>query len=159
MATGYSFRIALCAPTLLLTAGMAHAGEASRVAERGGFLLGHAYRCEVTVERLDRSAHLVRQLVAALSIDSGETEVAEEKFLDEVLASALAKELGDLLPSCTAIRREFALLEQHQRLVFIPRERAMPNETSSPKPQPENRLARSSRSRQPAKTPTRRVEP
>jgi hypothetical protein len=39
---------------------------------------------------------------------------------------ALAKGIDDPLPSCNAIRPELALLEQHQRLVFIPAD--MPNE-------------------------------
>ena len=149
MASHSRFRFACCAFAVLLAAGAAHAGEASRVAERGGFLVGHAYRCAIPAEHLDPAAQLVGQLVAALSIDSDEREAADEKFLDEVLVSALAKEIGDPLPSCNAIRRELALLEQHQRLVFIPGERPMPNEPSPNKPRPQTRLTKSGSARKP----------
>jgi hypothetical protein len=144
------FRLVCSAIAVLLAVGVAHAGEASRVAERGGFLVGHAYRCGVAAERLDPTAQLVGQLVAALSIDSEEQEAADEKFIGEVLLTALAKEIGDPLPSCNAIRRELAFLEQHRRLVFIPGEKAMSNEPSSTKPQPQSRLTRSGGARKPA---------
>jgi len=150
MASHSRFRFACCAFAVLLAAGAAHAGEASRVAERGGFLVGHAYRCAIPAEHLDPAAQLIGQLVAALSIDSDEREAADEKFLDEVLVSALAKEIGDPLPSCSAIRRELALLEQHQRFVFIPGERPMPNEPSPNKPRPQTRLTKSCSARKPA---------
>jgi hypothetical protein len=149
MASHSRFRFACCAFAVLLAAGAAHAGEASRVAERGGFLVGHAYRCGISAEHLDPAAQLVGQLVAALSIDSDEREVAVEKFLGEVLVSVLASEIGDPLPSCNAIRRELALLEQHQRLVFIPGERPLPNETSPKKPRPQTRLTKSGSARKP----------
>jgi hypothetical protein len=48
-----------------IAAGAAHASEASRVAERGGFLVGHAYRCGMAAERLDPTAQLVGHFVAA----------------------------------------------------------------------------------------------
>src|SRR5512142_628492 len=99
MMTHFPFRLGCCATALLLAAGAAHAGEASRVAERGGFLVGHAYRCGVAAERLDPSTQLVGQLVAALSGDGDEREAADEKFLGAVLVSVLAKDIGDPLPS------------------------------------------------------------
>ena len=130
-----AFRFGWCATAVLLAVGAAHAGEASRVAERGGFLVGHAYRCGVAAERLDPTAQLIGQLAASLSIDGDDREAADGEFFGEVLVTALAEEIGGPLPSCNAIRREFALLEQHQRLVFIPGGRAMPNELQKTKPQ------------------------
>ena len=153
------FRFACCATAVLLASGAAHAGEASRVAERGGFLLGHAYRCGIAAERLEPSTQLVGQLVAALSVDSDEREAADEKFLGPVLVSVLAKDIGDPLPSCNAIRRELALLEQHQRFLFIPGERAMPNEPSKTKPQRQSRLTKSSRAQKPASVQAEGLSP
>jgi hypothetical protein len=150
MTAHFPFRFACCAIAFLLAAGAAHASEASRVAERGGFLVGHAYRSGMAAERLDPTAQLVGQLVAALSIDSEEREAADERFLDAVLVSAIAREIGDPLPSCNAIRRELTLLKQHQRLVFVPGERAMPDKPSSTKPQPQSRLTKSDGARKPA---------
>jgi hypothetical protein len=150
MIASSSIRLACCATVMSIAAGAAHASEASRAAERGGFLVGHAYRCGVAAERLDRTAQLVGHLVAALSIDNDEREAADQKFLDAVLVSALAREIGDPLPSCNAIRRELTLLEQHQRVVSIPGERAMRNESSSTQPQPQSRLTKSAGARKPA---------
>lgn len=149
--THLRFHLGCCAIAVLLAAGTSHAGEASRVAERGGFLVGHAYRCGVAAERLDPTAELVGQLVAALSIDRNELEAADEQFLSEVLVSALASEIGDPLPSCNVIRRQLALLEKHQGVVFIPGERAMPNDPSPTKPRPQTRLTKSDAARKPAR--------
>jgi hypothetical protein len=146
------FTIACCAAALFLATGAASAGEASRVAERGGFLLGHSYRCGVAPDRLQPAARMVEQLIAALSLDSAEEASADQKFIDEVLASGLAQALGVPLPSCAAIRRDFALFEQHRRLVSIPGEAAMSDETSSPKPGPQNRPVNPARSKKPAST-------
>ena len=60
------WRIVSVAAALVLAAASAQAGEASAVAERGGFLLGHAYRCGVEDQRLEAPARLVHDLIAAL---------------------------------------------------------------------------------------------
>lgn len=141
------FGASCCAAALLIGAGVAAASEASRVAERGGFLLGHAYRCGIEPERLQPAARLVEQLIAALSVDGEAMAAADQTFVDQVLASALAKQLSEPLPSCAAIRRGLALLEQHQRVVSIPGEKQMSDNVSSPKPNPQNRSVKPVRSK------------
>jgi hypothetical protein len=146
-------KLACCAVALLLTTNAASASEASHVAERGGFLLGHAYRCGIASERRQPAARMMEQLIAALSLDGDEKIAADQKFIDQVLAGALPEASGDPLPSCAAIRRDLALFEQHQRLVSNKGEAAMSGETRSPKPEPQNRSVKPVRSKKPSTQP------
>jgi hypothetical protein len=141
-----------CAAVLTLAANVACAGEASQIAERGGFLLGHAYRCGVAAERLEPSTRLVGDLIAALSIDGEEKAAADQRFADDLLASALANALGDPVPTCALIRRDLARFERHQRPVSVQGEAAMSGEDSSPKPEPQGRSVKPVRSKKPAST-------
>ena len=152
-------RLAGCAAALLLAASPTLAGEASQLAERGGFLLGHAYRCGVASDRLQPAARMVQQLIAALSLDSDEETAADQKFIDEVLASGLAEAPGVPLPSCGAIRRDFALFEQHQRLVSLPGEAAMSDENPLPKPKSQNHSVKPVRSKKPTSTQPEGLSP
>jgi hypothetical protein len=108
------WRIVSVAAALVLAAANAQAGEASAVAERGGFLLGHAYRCGVEDQRLEAPARLVHDLIAALSASVEETAAADQAFADRVLASVFAAVLRDPAPSCSLVRRELAQFERHQ---------------------------------------------
>src|SRR5690242_11720756 len=58
--------VACAAAVTLAAVSTACAGEASQIAARGGFLLGHAYRCGVSAEQLRPSTRLVDELIAAL---------------------------------------------------------------------------------------------
>ncbi len=147
------------AAALILTASTACAGDASQIATRGGFLLGHAYRCGVASDRLQPAARMVQQLIAALSLDSDEETAADQKFIDEVLASGLAEAPGVPLPSCGAIRRDFALFEQHQRLVSLPGEAAMSDENPLPKPKSQNHSVKPVRSKKPTSTQPEGLSP
>ena len=154
-----SCTLAGCAAALTLATSVACAGEASQIAERGGFLLGHAYRCGATAERLEAPARLIDDLIAALSIDGEEKAAADQKFANDLLASALAKVLGDPVPSCALIRRDLARLERHQRPVSVQGQTAMSDEASSPKPEPQGRSVKPVRSKKPASTRPEELSP
>jgi hypothetical protein len=107
------WRFALIGIALGLGASGAQAGEASDLASRGAFLLGHAYRCGVKAEQLQASAQLIHDLSAALAGDEQEKADADKSFTERFVVSAAADTLGALLPSCGSIRRELAQLEHH----------------------------------------------
>lgn len=109
-----AWRLALCAIGVLwLSTAAADASEAATVADRAGFLIGHAQRCGVAEARLERVAAFGKELIAAFSLDDDEKEAAQTQFAERILASGLAKLIGDPLPSCAAVRSQLARLEQH----------------------------------------------
>jgi hypothetical protein len=107
---------AIFALVLCLAPG-AWASDATLVADRAGFLLGHAHRCGVDVARLERSGARLVELIGAFAADADDREAAEARFNARVLASALAKQLGDPLADCATVRAQLARLEQHLRPV------------------------------------------
>jgi hypothetical protein len=101
---------------LLLGAAAAQASEATTVADRAGFLLGHAQRCGVAEDRLERAAAYSKELIAAFAVDDDDRQAAQTEFAERVLASALAAALGDPLPSCGVVKARLAELERHRQL-------------------------------------------
>lgn len=107
------WRSALIGAALSLVAAGAQAGDASDVAERGGFLLGHAYRCGVEAEQLQPSAQLIHDLAAALASDEDEKSGADKVFAERFVVSAVADTAGQPVPSCATVKRELAEFERH----------------------------------------------
>jgi hypothetical protein len=141
------------AAALALMATGAHASEASAVADRGGFLLGHAYRCGVAAERLDPSARLVHDLIDALSDDATEKPAAEQVFTNRFLASLLATALRDPKPSCASVLGELTRLERHEPTASAEGEARMSNENRSENAPPQHRpTLQTARSKKPAST-------
>jgi hypothetical protein len=114
--------LAGCASALsLAAASTACAGEASQIAARGGFLVGHAYRCGVSANQLRPSTQLVRELIAALSVDGEEEAAADQVFVENLLTSLRTAAPDDRIASCALTRRELAQLEEHQASRLHPR--------------------------------------
>jgi hypothetical protein len=106
--------LAGCAIALTLAAaGTACAGEAAQIAARGGFLVGHAYRCGVSTEQLRPSTQLMGELIAALAVDGEEQAAADQVFIENLLTTLRSASPDDRVASCALIRRELAQLEQH----------------------------------------------
>ena len=74
--------------------------EATVIADRAGFLLGHAHRCGVNDKRLQRSEARLRELIAAFSSDDEDQKTGQSQFVARAIASALAQFRGDPTPSC-----------------------------------------------------------
>jgi hypothetical protein len=106
--------VAAAAAVLLLGAVAAQASDATTIADRAGFLLGHAHRCGVPDGRLERSAVLIDHLLAAYSADDDDLQSARSEFAEHIVTGAMAKLLGDPLPACAAVRAQLSRLEQHQ---------------------------------------------
>jgi hypothetical protein len=102
---------------LVLGTVAAQASDATLLAGRAGFLVGHAHRCGVAQDRLERSAALIKEVISAFSLDDDDRKAGQERFDERVLAGALADLLDDLVPSCGAVRAQLALLEKHRRAV------------------------------------------
>jgi hypothetical protein len=90
------------------------ASEATVIADRAGFLLGHAHRCGINDNRLQRSESRLRELIAAFSSDDEDQKTAQSQFAARAIASALAQFRGDPTPSCMAVRTQLAQFEQHR---------------------------------------------
>jgi hypothetical protein len=99
---------------MLFGAIAARASDATTIADRAGFLLGHAHRCGVSDARLERSAALIDQLLAAYSVDADDLRSAQSEFAEHIVSGAMAKLLGDPLPACAVVRAQLSRLEQHR---------------------------------------------
>lgn len=102
------------AAAMLFAAGAAQASDATTLAGRAGFLVGHALRCGVAEVRLERSASLIGDLIAAYSVDRDDRTAAQSEFMERVVSSLSAPTPGDPLPACVAVRAQFSRLEQHR---------------------------------------------
>jgi hypothetical protein len=102
---------------LLLGSVAAQASDATLLADRAGFLVGSAHRCGIEAGRVERAAALSDRLIAAFSTDDDDKDAARTHFTEHVLASALAKLLGDPAPSCALVRSQLTELEQHSPAV------------------------------------------
>jgi hypothetical protein len=102
---------------LMLAANAAQASEALTVADRAGFLIGHAQRCGVADDRLERSAKRMNAVIAAFSLDGADHDAAQARFAESIAAAALAQVLGDKLPSCATVRSTLAQFERHRQRV------------------------------------------
>jgi len=111
---------AAAAAVLLLAAGAARASDATTLADRAGFLVGHALRCGVAETRLQRSAALIAELIEAYALDSDDRSAARSAFAEEVAASVSATAPGAPLPRCATVRAQFSRLEQHLPLAASP---------------------------------------
>jgi hypothetical protein len=106
--------IGAAAAILMLGTAVASASEATLVADRAGFLIGHGHRCGVAEGSLQRSQQVIAEVIAAFAVDEVDRQDAEDRLTLRVLASALARHLDDPLPSCTAIRSQLTRLQQHR---------------------------------------------
>src|SRR2546430_17409383 len=98
---------------LLLGSGVADAADPTQLAETGGFLLGNAHRCGVSVERVERAGKVIHDFIGAAARDSSAAEAADSRFSEIFLASALPNQDPDAFPSCTIVIQQFDRLERH----------------------------------------------
>jgi hypothetical protein len=104
---------AAAALLLLLGATAAPATDATDLAQRAGFLFGHAYRCGISGARLRASAAMVDRLISAYSVSGDDEEAARSDFISLAVVSAEAKQQADQLPSCDVVRQQVSRFEQH----------------------------------------------
>jgi hypothetical protein len=98
---------------LLLGVGVDETADLKLLAEKGGFLLGNAYRCGVSTKRVDRSGEAIHHLIVAVAYDSTEEAAANSRFTEIFLASAFSSQDGDaLIPPCTVAITQFDRLER-----------------------------------------------
>lgn len=102
---------------LLVVLGIGAAeAEPTQLAETGAFLLGNAYRCGVSAQRVSHAGKVIRDLIAAASYDASEEKAATSRFSDVFVASAFPKQDHTaLIPPCKSVIRQFERLEQHHQ--------------------------------------------
>ena len=106
--------LSICSTLAFIFCADAWAGEARHIAERGGFLVGHGYRCGAPVEQLESPAKLIHELIDSAATTPDEKSSADQAFAERLLMSLITPGAGDLLPSCPRVRRELARLKQHR---------------------------------------------
>jgi hypothetical protein len=157
----WKLAVAAVGIVLLGTIG-AQASEATTLAARAGFLLGHAQRCGVNDRRLEAAAAYSRKLIAAFAVDDDDRQAAQAQFAERVLASALAAALGDPLPPCAVVKVRLAELERHRRLLAAGRgnrgERQMAEEDRSGNPPARSTRSAAARPAKSAKRATTKPE-
>ena len=107
---------AVTTPLVLLLGmgmGVADAADPTQLAETGGFLLGNASRCGVSVERVESAGKVIHDFIAAAAKDSREAAAAASRFSEIFVASALPDQDPDAFPSCTVVIQQFDRLERH----------------------------------------------
>jgi hypothetical protein len=106
-----------CAALVLLFGiGTANAADPNLLAQTGGFLLGNAYRCGISVERISRAGTIIRDMISAASADLKEAEAADMRFRDHFMSSARSKsDLAVSTPPCRAVLVNFEQLERHHQ--------------------------------------------
>jgi hypothetical protein len=97
----------------LMSVGVAEAADPTLLAETGGFLLGNAHRCGVSVERVERAGKVIHDFIVAAAKDSNEAEAADSRFSKIFLASALPNQDPGAFPSCTIVIQQFDRLERY----------------------------------------------
>jgi hypothetical protein len=105
---------AAAASLLLFAAAAAHATDATELAKRAGFLIGHAYRCGAPATQIKASAAMMDGLIAAYSLNNDDKTAARTVFVEDAAVSALAKQQPDgPLPECAVVRAQLSRFEQH----------------------------------------------
>ena len=102
---------------VLLALGVAQAADPTLLAETGGFLLGNAHRCGVWVERVERAAKVIHNVIIAAAEDSSVAAAADSRFNEVFVASALPNRDPEAFPSCTVVIQQFDRLERHHEQV------------------------------------------
>lgn len=131
------FALICAAAVLLFGTADVQATEATIVADRAGFLLGHAQRCGVDEDQLLRAKAFMDQLISAFSADDEDHDAAKTQFTQSILAGALAELLGEQLPSCPEVTTQLTELERHRPQTFNDRrkqvaQRHQPSAASEP---------------------------
>ena len=81
-----------------------------------GLLLGNAQRCGVASERVLRAGRVIRDMIASLSAEPGEKEIAGARFASTFLSSAHPSTDRELsVPVCNDVVAQFERLERHHR--------------------------------------------
>jgi hypothetical protein len=104
---------AAVASLLLFGAAAARASDATDLAKRAGFLIGHAYRCGAPAPQIKASAAMMDGLIAAYSLNNDDKTAARSEFVEDAASSALAQQVDGPLPECTVVRAQLSRFEQH----------------------------------------------
>jgi hypothetical protein len=101
---------------LLSSISVAEAADPVLLAETGAYLLGNAERCGVPSERVVRASGVIRDMIASLSAEPSEKEIAGARFASLLWSSAHPSRDKELLvPACDAVVAQFELLERHHQ--------------------------------------------
>ena len=103
---------------LMSSISVAKAADPVVLAETGAYLLANAQRCGVATERVLRAGRVIRDMIASVSAEPGEKEIASARFASTFFSSAhpstdMDAELS--VPVCNSVVAQFERLERHHR--------------------------------------------
>lgn len=110
--------LSVAAAFVSLLGGSAAASAGSdQLAATGGFLLGNARRCGVSVERVARAGKVIHEMiVVAADDDTLKVAEAEQRYVEVFLASAFpSEEQNTLVPPCGVVITQFNRVERHHQ--------------------------------------------
>lgn len=101
---------------LLSSVTVVEAGDPVLLAETGAYLLGNAQRCGVSSDRVLRAGRVIHDMIASLSAEPSEKEVARGRFASLFLSSAHPTPDTQLVvPACDEVVAQFGRLETHHQ--------------------------------------------
>ena len=92
--------------------GTAEAVDPMLFAVNSGFLLGNAYRCGVSIERVRRAEKVIRGFIAVAAFSPREEAAADARFVESFAAGAYP---AALIAACDVVVAQFDRLERHHR--------------------------------------------
>lgn len=108
--------VAIAAALLLFSVvGVTKAADPTLLAETGAYLLGNAYRCGVSPQRVKHAGQVIGDLITVAARDSTEAAAAHARFFEIFSASAIPSEDQNGFPACEIVIAQFKRLEQHHR--------------------------------------------
>ena len=101
---------------LMSSVGVAKAADPVLLAETGAYLLGNAQRCGVATERVQRAGRVIQGMIASLSAEPDEKEIAGARFASMFLLSVHpSPDTEPSVPVCDAVVAQFERLERHHQ--------------------------------------------
>jgi hypothetical protein len=117
MRSASMFRLVVAVALLFCSGiGVAAATDPMLLAVNGGFLLGNAYRCGVSTDRVKRAGEIIQDFIVAAAYSSKEEAAADAQFADSFVAGAFPSEDPNaLIPSCEVVVTQFDRVERHHQ--------------------------------------------
>ena len=100
---------------LLASINVAEAADPTLLAETAAYLLGNAYRCGVSDDRVEDAGTVVRDWMVVAARDTAELAAAKARFVEIFSAVAVSSQDQEGFPSCQVVIPQFERLERYHR--------------------------------------------
>ena len=100
---------------LLASINVAEAADPTLLAETAAYLLGNAYRCGVSDDRVEDAGTMIRDFIVVAARDTAELAAAKARFVEIFSAVAVPSQDQEGFPSCQVVIPQFERLERYRR--------------------------------------------